>query len=207
MEGYFSPAGAGGAEFTEKRSRFIGRVVPVDSEDAAREEIARVKAERHDARHNCSCYIVRGGPERYSDDGEPQGTAGQPMLEVLRHGGIQNACCIVTRYFGGILLGPGGLSRAYTAAATLALANAGLVEFCLRDCMEIICAYSFLERAKKSIAGFGGIVERIEYGEHAILSVLTPKGQAAAINKQLADLSAGTVAGVVTGSRWAAGSP
>lgn len=104
------------SEFVEKRSRFIGHIWPVDSEDQAQELIRRVKKQHYDARHNCWCYLLGGTVVRYSDDGEPQGTAGQPMLAVLQRENVTNAVCVVTRYFGGILLGAGGLTRAYGKA-------------------------------------------------------------------------------------------
>lgn len=195
MQRYIAPAGIGESEITEKRSRFIGRVVPVDSESAAKEEIAKTKAKHRDARHNCWCYVIRGGPERCSDDGEPQGSAGQPMLEIFKRGEISNVCCIVTRYFGGVLLGTGGLSRAYSEAAKLALADAGKVEYHLRDSMEIICPYNLLGRIKSEIETHGGTIDRIEYAEHATLHVTTPEGESATLKKRITDASAGIVTG------------
>ena len=113
------------SEFVEKRSRFIGHIWPVDSEDQAQELIRRVKKQHYDARHNCWCYLLGGTVVRYSDDGEPQGTAGQPMLAVFQREHVTNVLCVVTRYFGGILLGAGGLTRAYSKSARDALAAAG----------------------------------------------------------------------------------
>ena len=122
MTTYLMPAGFGEAELVEKRSRFIGRVWPVETEAQALEHIEQMRKQHHDARHNCFAYCVRdGGLMRYSDDSEPQGTAGQPILNVFRGREITNFCCVVTRYFGGILLGTGGLVRAYSEAAKLAL--------------------------------------------------------------------------------------
>lgn len=111
MEEYLIPTRTAQAEFVEKRSTFIGHVWPVDSEEQARAHIEEMKKKYHDARHNCWCYLIKDGPVRYSDDGEPQGTAGQPMLAVFQKEGVTNACCVVTRYFGGVLLGAGGLVR------------------------------------------------------------------------------------------------
>ena len=105
MEEYLIPTRTAQAEFVEKRSTFIGHVWPVDSEEQARAHIEEMKKKYHDARHNCWCYLIKDGPVRYSDDGEPQGTAGQPMLAVFQKEGVTNACCVVTRYFGGVLLG------------------------------------------------------------------------------------------------------
>ena len=109
MTEYFIPTGASETELVEKRSRFLGHVWPVESEGEARARIEEIRKKHYDARHNCWCYRIReGGVERYSDDGEPQGTAGQPMLNVFQREGVTNVCCVVTRYFGGILLGAGG---------------------------------------------------------------------------------------------------
>lgn len=112
MTEYFIPTGASETELVEKRSRFLGHVWPVESEGEARARIEEIRKKHYDARHHCWCYRIReGGVERYSDDGEPQGTAGQPMLNVFQREGVTNVCCVVTRYFGGILLGAGGLVR------------------------------------------------------------------------------------------------
>ena len=124
MTTFLQPAAFGESEYAEKRSRFIGSVWPIESEEDARAKIEETKRRYYDARHNCWCYLLRDGTARYSDDGEPQGTAGQPMLGVFQGGGITNVCCVVTRYFGGVLLGTGGLVRAYTAAAKQALDTA-----------------------------------------------------------------------------------
>ena len=105
MAEYYVPARDSETEFTEKRSRFIGHVWRVETEEEARQKVSEMKSKYYDARHNCWCYILREGHiTRYSDDGEPQGTAGQPMLEVFRREGVENVCCVVTRYFGGVLV-------------------------------------------------------------------------------------------------------
>ena len=126
MSEYFVPTAMGAGEYIEKRSRFLGEVWPVEDEAGARACIESVKKKYYDARHHCWCFRLRGGVERYSDDGEPQGTAGQPMLNVFQREGVENVLCVVTRYFGGTLLGTGGLVRAYTQAAKEALNAAGI---------------------------------------------------------------------------------
>ena len=127
MEQLWIPAGEGNSEYIEKKSRFLGLVLPVTTEAEARAQLEAVKKREYDARHNCWCYRLRaGGAERCSDDGEPQGTAGQPMLGVFQREGVENVCCVVTRYFGGVLLGAGGLVRAYTQSAKDALDAAGI---------------------------------------------------------------------------------
>ena len=201
-EQYSAPDGEGNAELIEKRSRFIAHVAVVESEEEAKEVIARVRAKYHDARHNCWCYCILNGPERYSDDGEPQGTAGLPMLEVFKRGGILNVCCVVTRYFGGILLGTGGLSRAYSEAAKLAFNDAGICVHRLYDCIKIVCGYSFLGKAKLEIEGVSGIIENTDYGENVTFNVLLPAGKLDALNKRLGEASAGAVSGIVTGKQY-----
>ena len=111
-------------EFEDRRSRFIAQLTHVESEAEAERFIQEVRARHHDARHNVPAWILADGRERCSDDGEPQRTSGMPTLEVLRGAGLENVCCVTTRYFGGTLLGPGGLVRAYTAAAQNAVAAA-----------------------------------------------------------------------------------
>ena len=128
MEQFLVPAGEGASEYMEKKSRFLGLITPVTTEAEARARLEAVKKQEYDARHNCWAYILHSGQKRYSDDGEPQGTAGQPILNVLEREGVQDVLCVVTRYFGGILLGAGGLCRAYTKAAKDALDDAGISE-------------------------------------------------------------------------------
>ena len=154
MTEYFIPAGSGESEFVEKRSRFLGHVRPVESEEEAKAFIAEMKKQYYDARHNCSCYILQNGVERYSDDGEPQGTAGLPMLEVFRREGVTNLVCVVTRYFGGVLLGAGGLFRAYTKSAKDALDAAGVAVVRRWVETELCCSYSAAERLKLEAAAF-----------------------------------------------------
>lgn len=207
---FLVPAAYGEAEFVEKRSRFIGRVWPVESEDQARELIAETKAKYYDARHNCWCYILRtdcpGGAVRYADDGEPQGTAGQPMLEVFRRGGVENVLCVVTRYFGGILLGAGGLTRAYAHTAKLALDAAGIAEMRLWACMEIVCPYGLLERVKNEIERFGGKIDRSVYSADVTLGALFREEALPSLRKRLADLSSGAITGAVIGEKYMAAS-
>ena len=125
MEEYLVPTQFGEDEFYEKKSHFIGRVWPVETEEAALAKIQEMKKQHYDATHNCWAYIIKDGPVRFSDDGEPGGTAGMPMLQVLQREGLFNIVCVVTRYFGGILLGAGGLVRAYTKGAKIAVDAAG----------------------------------------------------------------------------------
>ena len=193
MSGYCIPAGAGEAEFTEKRSRFLGHVRPVESEEEARAFIAKMKKEYYDARHNCWCYRIQAGPERYSDDGEPQGSAGLPMLEVFRREGVSNVVCVVTRYFGGVLLGTGGLLRAYTKSAKDALDAAGRARVDRWQRLRLRCPYGLLERVKKELEGLEGLVEGMDYGADVELTVLLGEGRGALFVDRLTELSGGSL--------------
>ena len=199
MTEYYIPTGSSETEFMEKRSRFLGRVWPVDSEEEARARIEETKKKHYDARHNCWCYLLRDGPVRYSDDGEPQGTAGQPMLNVFQREGVVNVCCVVTRYFGGILLGAGGLVRAYTQSAKDALDAAGVSV--VRRWVEVLlpCSYAQFERVKLETEKFGGVIADTDYGADIALTVLLPEERAEACLAHLRDLTAGTVEGMVCG--------
>lgn len=199
MSEYLIPAGAGEAEFTEKRSRFLGHVRMIENEEEARAFINEMKKKYYDARHNCWCYSIQGGPERYSDDGEPQGSAGIPMLEVLRRRGVTNAVCVVTRYFGGVLLGTGGLLRAYTRSTADALDAAGLAAVRPWAETELDCSYGQLEKLKSEAAAAGGILEDVVYGSGVTLKVLVPAEDAEAFAARIFDRSAGLVKVRVTG--------
>ena len=199
MEPYRIPTAPGEAEFQEKRSTFLGHVRPVETEDEAKAFVAAMKKQYHDARHNCWCYLLRGGVERYSDDGEPQGTAGIPMLEVFRRAGVTNAVCVVTRYFGGILLGTGGLLRAYTKSAKDALDAAGVSAVRRWVSVALPCSYALLERVKAAVAAADGVVSDLEYGADVVLRALLPEECAEPFRVQVRDLSAGAVEVTVTG--------
>ena len=204
MAEYYIPSGAGEAEFVEKRSSFLGHVRLVETEDEARAFITEMKKKYHDARHNCWCYIIKDGPERYSDDGEPQGTAGIPMLEVMRREGVTNIVCVVTRYFGGILLGAGGLLRAYTKSAKDALDAAGISVVRRWVEAEVPCSYSQMEKLKAELVGCGALIGDVEYGASVIIKILMPEEEAEEIKAKIFDVSAGSVSISVTGESFRA---
>ena len=204
MTEYFVPTGAGESEYVEKRSRFLGHVRPAESEDEARAFIAAVKKEHYDARHNCWCYIIKDGPERYSDDGEPQGTAGIPMLEILRREGVTNAVCVVTRYFGGVLLGTGGLFRAYTRSAKDALDAAGISVVRRWLTLDLPCSYAAAERYKNELAACGGAVAEMDYGASVTIRALLPEERIDAFSARIFELSGGSVTPKVTGESFRA---
>ena len=191
MSEYFVPAGSGEAEFVEKRSSFLGHVRFVETEDAAREFINEMKKKHYGARHNCWCYIIRGGAVRYSDDGEPQGTAGLPMLEVFKREGVENVVCVVTRYFGGVLLGTGGLLRAYTKSAKDALDAAGIAAVRRWVKLEAACPYSLLERMKTECLALEGAVSDVEYGADVRMTFLLPESRSEEFQARVTELSAG----------------
>ena len=178
MSGYLVPYQDSGSEFTEKRSRFISQLWRVETEAEARAHLEAVRKQYYDARHHCWCYLLNGGAVRYSDDGEPQGTAGQPMLNVFQRQCVTNVCCVVTRYFGGILLGAGGLTRAYTRGAKDALDAAGVCRVSLWTLWDVPCTYPLLERVKMDIAACGGVVRDTVYGAEVTLRAAFPAGGA-----------------------------
>ncbi|WP_297232735.1 YigZ family protein [uncultured Flavonifractor sp.] len=205
MTEYYIPTAASETEFVEKRSRFIGHVWPVESEEEARGYIEAMKKKYYDARHNCWCYRIKeGGVERYSDDGEPQGTAGQPMLNVFQREEVTNVCCVVTRYFGGVLLGAGGLVRAYTQSAKDALDAAGISV--VRRWVEIAvtCPYSFFERVRQEAEAQGGVLGESEYAADVTVHVLLPEENTEAFSARLTELTAGGVAPVTLGEAFRA---
>lgn len=182
------------SEFTEKRSRFIGHVWKVKDEAEAQARIRDMKSKYYDARHNCWCYIVGQNTLRYSDDGEPQGTAGQPMLKVFERETVTDVCCVVTRYFGGILLGAGGLTRAYSRAARDALAVAGVAELGEWVTARIPCAYGLFEQVKLLLASHGATVDHVDYGAAIAITASVPAESMEAMVKKLTELSAGAIA-------------
>lgn len=204
MNEYYIPAEAGEAEFTEKRSSFLGHVRMVETEEEAKEFIAQMKKKYYDARHNCWCYVIRNGAERYGDDGEPQGTAGIPMLEVLHRRNITNCVCVVTRYFGGVLLGAGGLLRAYTKSASDALDAAGTAVVRQWACMDVPCSYSGAERLKLEIQSLGGIVADMEYSSSVTIKALVPSEDEESFCARIFDISGGSIKPEKTGDEYRA---
>lgn len=203
MDGYRTIRGTAIEEYTEKRSRFIAASTPVQSEEEALAFLALRRKEHHDARHNCHAFILRGGVERYSDDGEPQGTAGVPILEVLRKNGVCNLMVVVTRYFGGILLGAGGLVRAYSHAAALSVKAAGIVEITPWTCFSLEVDYGFYGKLTALMESHGARVTGSEFGAFVSLSGRIPEDYLEAFQKDLTEASAGGVALSIFGQTYA----
>ncbi|MBR3593964.1 MAG: YigZ family protein [Clostridia bacterium] len=170
MDSFLTVSGESGGEISVERSRFIAAAAHVETEEEAFEFIASKKAKYHDAKHNCYAFILRNGVSRFSDDGEPHSTAGKPMLEVIEGEKIFDVCVVVTRYFGGVLLGTGGLVRAYSAATKEALANAKKES--LENCMEysIICEYADYDYLQKQLLRFGR-VQSSDFSDKVTLTV------------------------------------
>ena len=192
MEDYTTIQGTATAEIEEKRSRFIANASFVDNEQAALDFLANIRAQHRTARHNVYAYVLREGNRvRYSDDGEPAKTAGLPVLEAIQHSGITDCIIVVTRYFGGTLLGTGGLVRAYTASATAALQQAKIVT--VRSCVsvEITVDYSLYERAVLFFQGAGAQLEEPVFSDKVALKGILPAGEEAPLAIALQELTRG----------------
>lgn len=196
----FSPTQSGEFELVEKKSRFIARVWQVDSEDQAKEHIAHTKKKFHDARHHCYCYRIDPQQMRYSDDGEPQGTAGQPMLHLLEQEDMVRTCCVVTRYFGGVLLGTGGLVRAYTHAAKGAIEAAGISCEQQMSRLLVSCDYSLYERVENTILSYEGSVDNADFGADVTLEICLAEQSTQELVQKLVEVSAGKVQTLLLGN-------
>ena len=183
------------AEFVDRKSRFIAQLTHVESEDEANEFIAGVRAHHYDARHNVPAWILADGRERQSDDGEPQRTSGMPTLECLRGAGLKNVCCVVTRYFGGTLLGPGGLVRAYTTATQRAIEAAretgAVVEKTLVVPVEVGVPYAMHDRVRDLADRSGAHVAACDYAADVTLSLVFRAGEEASFVAAMRELMAG----------------
>ena len=204
MDEYLIPTQDASDEFIEKRSRFIGHIWHVDSEEEAIAHIKEMREQYWDATHNVYAYIIKDGATRLSDDGEPGGTAGMPTLQVLQREGLHDVCCVVTRYFGGILLGAGGLVRAYTKGAKIAVDAAGKSMKRIWDVIYLPVPYSWYERMKQDVGHFDGIIRDTEFGADVELEVLTPETRTEEFLAHVVDASAGTLEGMVTGQEYRA---
>ena len=204
MEEYLVPTAFGEDEFVEKKSRFIGRAWPVETEEEALAHIARMKKQHYDATHNCWAYVIKDGAVRFSDDGEPGGTAGMPMVQVLQKEQLYNVVCVVTRYFGGILLGAGGLVRAYTKGAKIAIDAAGKSMKRVWSVIYLPIPYTFYERVKLEIAAFDGVIRDTQFGAEVELEILVAQGKAQAFLDRIVDMTAGQAEGMETGQEYRA---
>lgn len=203
MQEYRTPADSGHDEFTEKRSRFIGYVKPIIREEEALGFISEIRSKHWDAKHNVYAYCLRdGGICRYSDDGEPSGTAGIPVLNVIQKNSITDCVIVVTRYFGGILLGGGGLVRAYSHAAALGLGAAGTAVMRLCALCRLSCGYEQYGRINSLIPECGGTVNGADFGATVEMSFAMTRENLDLFLPKLADASNGSVTAEVTGEKF-----
>lgn len=204
MPSYLTIARNGTAEIEVKRSRFICRLERVTTEDAARSVVQRIRKEHWDARHHCSAFVL--GPDasiqRSNDDGEPSGTAGAPMLEVLRGRGVSDVVAVVTRYFGGELLGAGGLVRAYSDAVREALDEVGLRERRLLQMVDVTVDHATAGRLENELRGRGVAVLGVDYGARATLHVAVPTQDAESLAVVVAEATGGAASAVPAGTDW-----
>lgn len=182
-------------ECEDRRSRFIAQLVHVGGEREAQAFVEKVRARHHDARHNVPAWILADGRERASDDGEPSHTAGMPILDVLRGAGLANVCCVVTRYFGGTLLGPGGLKRAYAAAAQEAVCAAKrdgqLVSMALVVRVTCVIPYAAYGRVERLVSDCGGRVRDAMFMEDVQLTATFRAGGETRFVDAMRELAAG----------------
>lgn len=192
VDTYFTILTPGTDEIVEKKSRFIGYAQPVASEDEANAFIEEIRKKHYDARHNCYAFAI--GKEntlyRFSDDGEPQGTAGKPILEVISGNQVTDICIVVTRYFGGTLLGTGGLVRAYTEAAKRALQNAGIHERKRMQITDIICTYNDSGKVQYILSSNDIMIENTDYMADVTFHTCIPVGQVSMLEKKLTEATA-----------------
>jgi len=183
------------AEMEEKKSRFIANVKPINSEEEALEFINNLKAKYWDATHNVYAYYISGESiiQRFSDDGEPSGTAGMPVLEVIKRMELQDLVVVVTRYFGGILLGAAGLVRAYSKSASLGIEAAGIITKKLCQLVNIIIDYSTFGKIQNKIMNEGYTIKDTLYAQDVELSVLVPLEDVEAFIEYINDAANGNV--------------
>lgn len=190
---YVTIEGTSTAEVVERKSRFIAQLSHASTEDEALEFLESVRAKHAQARHNVYAYRLHGGRSRYSDDGEPAQTSGLPTLEALEHAGLEDVICVTTRYFGGVLLGCGGLVRAYTDACNEAIAAASKCE--IRSCVEVrlTMPYQLLDKIKRTLGRFDAKVMSTDYSDVVSMSCLVPSEDVRDLARAIADASGGDV--------------
>lgn len=191
---YFTVSEPVSASFTEKRSEFICYLAPVRTSEEAVDFINSVRAEHRKAKHNVYAYILRDDNiSRYSDDGEPQGTAGVPVLDVLQKRGLTDVCAVVTRYFGGILLGGGGLVRAYSHAVSIVCDSAKIMNMCMCHRLKIKTDYGMYGKISYILPRFDTITVSSDFGSDIILEILVLNENLDALKKELVEITNGAV--------------
>ncbi len=200
---YTTLAGEGAVELIEKKSRFIGYAAHVTTEAEAADFIRKIRSVHYDATHNIYAYSLAGGSlMRYSDDGEPQGTAGIPTLDVIRKSGVDDAVVVVTRYFGGTLLGAGGLVRAYSAAASHALDAAKIVTYEGYTEFSMKCGYSEYQKVQYELPQYGVIIDDVNFGENVELTLAVKDRYYFRFEDKIKEIFNGRLQLIVIGSRF-----
>ncbi|MBQ7637554.1 MAG: YigZ family protein [Clostridia bacterium] len=191
------------AEYTVNRSRFISHASPAASAEEANAFVAKIRSEYPDATHNVFAFVVRS-PEysRFSDDGEPSGTSGKPVLDVIKNNLLTDSVIVVTRYFGGVLLGTGGLVRAYSHSASIAVEAAGIVKMSLCSEMEFKCPYNMYEKLSKLVPLGSGVITDTVFTDSVTVCFSIPREHEEDMVRTLADQSFGAVKAVKTGERY-----
>lgn len=193
----------GEAELTEKKSRFIGHAIPVKTEEEALLFISDMRAKYYDASHNVYAYVIReNNIARFSDDGEPGGTAGMPVMEVLKQENVTDCLVVVTRYFGGTLLGAGGLVRAYSKTAKLALDEAEIAEMVYCYKVEMKAGYDLLGKLRYIIENGGYILDDILYNEDITISAYVKYDSLDRFKKEITEATGGKTEVLVTGEKY-----
>ena len=203
MNPYKLPLNSAKAEFIEKKSRFIGHITRVSSAEEALEFLRIIRSEHKDANHNVYAYRIKEGNIcRHSDDGEPSGTAGMPLLDVFLKQDIYDFCCVGTRYFGGIMLGGGGLIRAYSRTASIALEAAGIGIMREVSACRVVMAYSFYEQVKRLIAASGAQVVAEKFEVNVEMDISLPAEDVEELGAKITELTADSVRLEVLGSSY-----
>lgn len=192
MEKFIIKEGGQG-EIVEKKSRFIATVLPIDTEEEALQYIEKIKKKYWDARHNCFAFVIGSNNEiqRFSDDGEPQGTAGKPILETLLNENLHNTLIVVTRYFGGTLLGTGGLVRAYGQSSKEGIRNSVIQKVCEGISFKLTVDYNSIGKIKYIMGQMGITDAQKEYGQNVVLSILMKKDEYNEFNTKVTDATGG----------------
>ena len=189
---YITVKGYGEARFEEKKSVFIGYCEHVTNEEEALAFVKKIKEKHRDATHNCYGYVMKGGILcRYSDDGEPQGTAGKPILDMLVKSGVDDVCVVVTRYFGGTLLGTGGLVHAYSLGAKMAVESAGVAQFENYVVLKVSCSYSDYQKIGLELERCNAIIDNTDYSDCVAVQFAVKEQFADEITRKISEITSG----------------
>jgi len=190
-------------DFVEKKSRFIGYIMPVKTDQETTDFITKISKKHHDATHNVYAYILRDGQiKRYSDNGEPQGTAGIPVLDVLQKEGLVDVCIVVTRYFGGVMLGAGGLVRAYSHCASIAVRAAQIMHMTMCYKIKLECEYSFYGKLSYILPNYNIKVENCDFNAVVEVRLIIRKDRFDSFLKEVTEISNGQVVPCITGEMY-----